>query len=410
MRYLSPTDARSTSILTQAVEFGEGDQNFYYNLFALLGLFVCRSPEQEYLSQALGLLISEFEGDSKLLLHPNYGKFDLSGTTFKRHKWAWGERAFLPLLAKAVARLKESMPGAERDFLRALPEQARPESLNALTSKYLEQIGQLQLDSNLDGLAVWDKDYEGYSIYYTERVVEALCRVYSAWFPDQCSTAKRDLKAFSHAALRQAVAAPQTQVGAASISINISADVISHALKERVSQFAQDAASTAVATRISELENHIRRSSEETKAPPELKPLGPAELVPLVKLVLNQLLTQIEAGDLEPEFQKLHNAFSDLCTRILTDRLDAVLYNCFVVRKQDLDKKVPLEDFVARFAKAIGYLADAEVTAADKGKRVNYVGLISSAVEQAGPAFETTTAPKSPAATRKRASQPQEGD
>lgn len=160
-RFLSPVDAKDKFIGGTIVNF-DGDEKLYYNLFALSGLFACGSKEKNFHIQALAFIINYFQKNIKDVLHDDYGKFQLSGKTQVRHTWQWGERAFIPLLCKTIARfilVNGEEAGRElQQLIGDFAKEAKIGNVNDLVEYYLNEIEKLKCSFDEKQDEVWDSN------------------------------------------------------------------------------------------------------------------------------------------------------------------------------------------------------------------------------------------------------------
>jgi len=180
-RFLSPNDEPRKYIANTTVDFTKSefkqDSHLYYNLFALLGLLCTGSQEYELLETAAEFLRAKFSDPMAREVYKNEekGRFDLGGDVAEKFKVVkkWSERAFSPLLLKAFSMLRSQY--RENVASGSIAEECGEMEVRIYETLMTDSCKLLTIgDEKLDNL--WDA--KRYSIYYTERVIESVCRYY----------------------------------------------------------------------------------------------------------------------------------------------------------------------------------------------------------------------------------------
>lgn len=367
-QYLSPKDNKEFYIGESTIKFEGETESYFYNLFALLSLMVCRSMERDYIVKALGYLIRQYAVDTerRKISRPEHGKFDLVGSRFDEHKWYWGERAFLPLLLKACARFKELFPGdeSEAELLRSINDTGRSkgvrrvESLHAIVEAYLEELNRLGIQpvTGLGFQHLWDSARGSkYSIYYTQRVIEALCRVYTAWWPE-----RRPPRA-EFSTIQAATQPGASELARTPVSITITADVISETIRQKMAAEVDQVIAEKLAH-----PDFARRLREAVSEAEE------SEFVLRVANLINNLVSQIDHDALTGDFKVLLDSLRLAVSRVIATDPALALYECLKAVSPSFGEAVEFSDFKERFRKVFVYLADVEKHATSKDERVDY--------------------------------------
>jgi len=187
-KFLSP-DNKNLYICENKVDFGEDDKIWYYNLFAIIGLLITDSKDTQSLGNSLQYIISNFEKTKTFeeLKTVDAGKFWIASDEafLQKHKKRWHERAIIALLIKALALYKKNHESSFTDMVKQLENFNTEEDL---LIKYLEVIGNDRIIiEDYEIVNIWDKQESPaqYSIYYTQRVIESLVKLYSVLYPSR---------------------------------------------------------------------------------------------------------------------------------------------------------------------------------------------------------------------------------
>lgn len=369
-RFLSPVDAEDKFIGARVVDFGDDDKKLYYNLFALSGLLACGSKEKNFHIQALAFIINYFHKNSGEVLHADHGKFVLSGNTQKKHQWEWGERAFIPLLCKTIARfIQINGMEAGSELLKLIGEFAKAqkiENVNDLIEYCLKGIENLKCSQDGKADDVWDSN-RGYSIYFTERVIESLVRVFNAFYPRKISNAWGELVRTLD---QRPLESTQARISPAEMpvfnQVVVSADVVSEAIKEQVRQ-------QVGRELIEEIKKEVATDVAKMLAAYKLlqgtaqEPITEAEFLDKLKLVLNGLVAQIKQGSIEKDFEKIYNALL-----FIGSDIERHIYNRLLRSDAELAEQVDLKSFSVRFGALMDYLAGQEKAAAVDQSELDY--------------------------------------
>lgn len=138
--------------------------NYYYNIYALVSLLTCEfNLDHAKVSHGLNAIIQEYKPAYKRLNDKDYNIVIASGCGGLIRDADILDRSFLPLLTKATALHLSSSNRSQSEL--------EPE-LHYLIGALEENISR---SSQYSGMWAGSR----HSIYYTERAIEALCRVYS---------------------------------------------------------------------------------------------------------------------------------------------------------------------------------------------------------------------------------------
>jgi hypothetical protein len=154
------------------IAFNPRDRDAYYNLYATISLLLTKSSKTKEIEKALNITISEFfDSGSKVRIHYLQESFDfyfdgkeiLTDVNLKKYS----DRTFLPLLLKCIS----------------LFIGRNPQRMELYKPRLLDTYEMLLENRDLSDkyTSVWDKGAltAPYSIYYTERAIEALMRIYT---------------------------------------------------------------------------------------------------------------------------------------------------------------------------------------------------------------------------------------
>lgn len=187
-KFLSP-DNKNLYICKNKVDFGADDQLWYYNLFAVISLLITGVKDTESIGSSLKYLLTEFEKPPvfEKLKKVESGEFFIAGdpSFFDKHKKVWYERAIFALLIKALALFKKQ---DQEKFNSMMKDLDAFSSEDVLLTKYLDAIDNDRFIVEEHSLAsIWDKQIPPpqYSIYYTERVIESLVKLYTVHYPNR---------------------------------------------------------------------------------------------------------------------------------------------------------------------------------------------------------------------------------
>jgi hypothetical protein len=381
-RFLSPVDAPDKFIGANVVKFEEEDTKLYYNLFALSSLFACGSKEKNFHIQALAFIINHFQKNIKEVLHPDHGKFVLAGAMQKRHQWDWGERAFIPLLCKTIARfIKLNGEEAGSELLKSIGDFAKAEKItnvNDLVEHYLGELENLKCSYDGKQDEVWDSK-SGYSIYFTERVIESLVRVFTAFYPSRDSKAWDALVQTRDQRSAELAHTPIATAGMPVFQVVVSADVVTEAIKEQVrKQIGRElieAIKKEVAADVAKLLEAYKPSEDKVQAS-----ISEGEFIETLKLVLNGLVSQIQGGEIDKDSEKIYNAFL-----FIGSDIERHVYNRLLRSNGDLEGQVSFESFKVRISAFMDYIAGAEMNAAAEQCELDYNKLINEIFSKYSP-------------------------
>ena len=159
-------------ITKQIIAFNPRDRDAYYNLYATISLLLTKCSKANEIEKAMNIITKEFfESSPKVQIHYLKESFDfyfdgkeiLTDVNLKRYS----DRTFLPLLLKCISlfigRNPQRMDLYKPQLLRAYELLLENRDLS---DKYR---------------SVWDKGAPTapYAIYYTERAIESLMRIYT---------------------------------------------------------------------------------------------------------------------------------------------------------------------------------------------------------------------------------------
>jgi hypothetical protein len=147
------------------ISFGQDDASLYYNLWAVMSLLLSGIEKQAAIAKAMDVILAEMDRKLDKYRAATF-HFSLDGTELVAFP-QFMDRAFLPLALKAFAIWLAGLP--EGELLGSLPA--------------VERLYALLLENRDDKQRrfVWDRFADrdtGYAIYYTERAIEGLCRLY----------------------------------------------------------------------------------------------------------------------------------------------------------------------------------------------------------------------------------------
>lgn len=176
-RFLSPLDSRKLYLGERVVDFGSEaapDKNLYYNLYALMGLLLTDSDEIDELIKGMQLVLGLVDTSQKHLKKADYGEFDLAGSIEDEYEIGkkWSERAWAPQLLKAWNLIRTSFASQDWTQIEGLRDGDEAALVSGIATNSCRSLKHQQLEFD----ALWDRDK--YAIYYTERVIEAMCRQY----------------------------------------------------------------------------------------------------------------------------------------------------------------------------------------------------------------------------------------
>jgi len=156
----------------QIIAFNSRDRDAYYNLYATISLLLSKSSKANEIEKAMNVIIKEFfESSPKVQIHYLKESFDfyfdgkeiLTDVNLKKYS----DRTFLPLLLKCIS----------------LFIGRNPQRMELYKPQLLRTYEMLLENRDLSDKyrSVWDKGAPTapYSIYYTERAIESLMRIYT---------------------------------------------------------------------------------------------------------------------------------------------------------------------------------------------------------------------------------------
>jgi hypothetical protein len=302
-RFLSPNDNPKQYMGKRMIDFStdtKSDRSLYYNLFAILGLLCAGCREFDELSKALKFIVDEYNSKVELrrMVRKNY-TFTLEGELDKKYELnkEWNERAFEALFLKSISMMHSKYFNKEWPVgLIDLCRQMQTDLFKSITN---DRCKNLTLgDKKLNNL--WDAGQ--YSIYYTQRVIEAICRYYQDLYevdgkvPSYVDDLASSTEEKGSSALVPAQFLTNQQTNA--VIIKIDSDTIKESLINDAS---------------SEISQHIKK---------EIESLDKGMILNLVK---DKLSIEIENIINEKTKKILDNTlrtyFSDLAERIKTGKL-----------------------------------------------------------------------------------------
>jgi len=165
-KYINPPPEEYNKDITKGtIAFSERDRGLNYNLWVTISLLLTKSKKSQEIEEALTVIWEDFKKDKRIYLRQPF-IFPLDSKT-KIDEVEFKDRAFLPLVLKAFCLFAEQNRDKFKDVKDKIVELYTILLQNRDSDKYL---------------FVWDKYAEkdsGYAIYYTERAIEALCRLYT---------------------------------------------------------------------------------------------------------------------------------------------------------------------------------------------------------------------------------------
>ena len=331
-------DNKKLYLCQHQVDFGEGDTNWYYNLFALIGLLITDARDMQSITAAFVWLMDNFSRGYTIekAKKAEHGKFLLVGSLYKLHKKEWSERALIPLVIKALARFKSK---SDEAFSAMVSSVKAFEKENEFFSHYLRELVLQKLSDAKNGFYnVWDRlDEPKYSIYYTERAVEALVTLYSVLFPQGTVTQYyRDITD-----LQQAKEQGTTGY-LPPIHIEISGDLINESIVEAAKREAENKIRELIAS--DEIKTIIRGVLEATR-----DEAFELQMTDYLEFLRNNI------GVDKPD--KKYKRSLDTLTEIVGLQLLHALYVLLEDVSQSEMKGISKEDFAARLRKGVEYLA-----------------------------------------------------
>lgn len=158
------------NITEGTVSYEPTDTYLNYNLYAVVSLLLLGSKKNQEIEKAIDVILSEFKKSEKVrrryLAKPMTFYFDSKTIIRASDDTEYKDRAFLPLLLKALSLFIKENPKESQKYEKDTAEVYKELLRN-------RDFGRYQY--------VWDKYAEkdsGYAIYYTERAIEALVRLY----------------------------------------------------------------------------------------------------------------------------------------------------------------------------------------------------------------------------------------
>jgi len=357
-KYLSP-DNENLYICNTIVSFGQEDSNLYYNLFAIIGLLITGCEDSKKIKEAVKFLVKKLNDSATLrrVKSEDYGKFQLIGALIDSHEKEWSERAFLPLFVKALCLFREKYPTDFDIMVEELNKEfgndPKFKSVTNLLGHYLTVIDQQKYTSQDNTVTnVWDNISGTYSIYYTERVIESLNKLYTTSFKQRVPSFELQQKE-----MKQTQPSLSEKQVAPTIKIEISPDLI----KNEIINSAKEAAQKAVS---------------ELLKPETLRPYLEKELSSLIDFptieegiqrFFNFLLTNINNPEPEKRYQNFAALFATLVQKIVGQNMGEAFFEVLKAadpgnKLKDIDKP----DFAARFRSGMQYLVKMETEDVDK--------------------------------------------
>jgi len=155
-------------ITSGIVSFGPEDESAYYNLYIMTSLLLTKSPVLDRLGKALDVVFERFNASRRRYLRDSFTFFfDGKEVLSQDDAIGYSDRSFLPLLLKALSLYVGTDSRRLADYKDRLLKVYELLLENRDTTRYSY---------------VWDEGApggSGYSIYYTERAIEALCRLHA---------------------------------------------------------------------------------------------------------------------------------------------------------------------------------------------------------------------------------------
>jgi len=248
-RYLSPKDSPDKYIGDKQVIFKSDagdDTSLFYNIFAVLALLQVKNNEYEEIAKAVKFIMKNAKTQGRTL--KKGCAFWLEGDLAEKYQIEkeWEERAFEPLYLKTLSLFKiKFATKIDASFAKEI-EEARASLLDSLLKKKAKGAGRRSC-FKLDGKEI-DSVWDGakYSIYYTERTMEALCRYYES-MSDDIPNYSKDIGAFyaeKEGAETAAVAGGMAPaLMPASVNITIDSGILSGQIKAQIDQEVANAVS-----------------------------------------------------------------------------------------------------------------------------------------------------------------------
>jgi hypothetical protein len=371
--FLSQDNPRM-NICKQRVDFGSDDSIWYYNLFAIISLLITGLEDYKSLNLAFELLLSELK-DEKIfnrVTKSEYGRFQIAGFLQNEHEKWWDERAINALLIKALAFYEKKNKKMFEQMLQTL----HIDRAEDIFSKYLKNLAEDRLTIARISYNVWDKQKSQYSIYYTERAIEAVTKLYGAHYPnrrvDQYYTQKMSLPS------SQTEKAP---IPASNINIQIDGNVIHESIIKKTEEVLQ--------SKVKELLNsEFITNAIQEKLNEKMEDGFDLQIRNHLSYILNNYTTASPEKKYKPSIDYLEKFVQEAVERHLLN----ILANMLNKLASEKGKKIDTKDFADRFRNGLQYLIDWETRekgAIDYGKtfyqmeQQNIVQFVSSENETA---------------------------
>lgn len=354
--FLSP-DNKNLYLCENKIDFGEEDSNWYYNLFSLLGLLITEYPDKERLTSAFAFLLNNLTGGTLQKARKiDHGRFLLGfgGKLYEKHQKDWSERALSPLMLKVMARLRQLDENILSEVVKVVDEY---ESSDDVIAASLQQLADERFSSEESGFSnIWSKQGGKalYSIYFTQRSVEALTKLYSTMVPADYVKTYYSTPGLIPGGVPGAVPNLTPR-----IQIDITGDVINSAIIEK----AQEAATQKFRELLDSKDiSDLIREKFLSEADSVFKNQWDA--------FMDYLNNNIESKEPDKQYKKSLDALIS----VIGKQLIEAVYVLLVSIDPDKAGKIRREDFIARFGKGLLYLIEWETRskgAIDYGKTLN---------------------------------------
>jgi hypothetical protein len=149
----------------EVISFGGGDVSLYYNLYAIIVLLLAQSQKSDEIGNGIDFILNAVSNRRTLqtVTDPEGFRFTLDGSLFEKHQKRYSDRCFVPMLIKALI-LYANRRREDRD--RMMP----------IIREWETKLDDYRNDTLPD---VWDNTNRGYSLFYTQRVMECLAYLWS---------------------------------------------------------------------------------------------------------------------------------------------------------------------------------------------------------------------------------------
>lgn len=337
-------DNKKLYICETRVDFGNEDSNWYYNVFAVLSLLISGYSDKNRLTKAFTFFLKNLKGMTlEKARKKEHGVFLLEGSLYGKHKKDWSERALTPLIIKAMARLNILDGHLLSDVIEPIEEY---DSSEQLLNKYLQQLGDERINlsnskicnlwANLGGESI-------YSIYYTQRSVEALTTLYSCLAPTD------QIKPYYTSSHVKPLTEITKEIGVSSqINISITPEIISESI-------------------LDEIEKQVKKKIMEILNSDDLLKLIGEKLVKeddntfktRIDDFFDYLIANCNSDNPDKNYKKSLDALTTLIGKQLNNAICVMLHDA----DPDVSQKMNKADFNDRFKQGLRYLVEWETRA-----------------------------------------------